>query len=688
MPVLLTVALLVHTVIAVAPAVATTVFQDDFETGDLQNWTAQVGMVVQQNVVFSGLWAARGTGTESKAFAYKQLTDPQVEISFRALVNVISFASSVTLLRVRTATGSSILSLGIDRQGKLYTQNNMTKAKTKSAAVLSAGVWHAVELHVIVAGTSSLVEVSIDGSLISDLHKIDSLGTTPIGRVQIGVNTTGQTFDIAFDDVLVDVPTLDTESPSAPTNLRATLVESGSVALAWDPATDNVGVYRYTVYRSGPDGSVTVGTTAETSFIDATVSPETAYTYSVDAFDAAGNHSDLSNSIVVETTLDSEAPTQPTGLTASSVTASLVSLVWDRAIDNVGVAGYTVERSGPDGSATMGTTDEHTIADTSVAAGTTYTYTVVAIDWAGNASVPSSLVVTTSGASADPVIAAAGDIACDPAASGFNGGLGRADRCRQKYTSDLLVGVGLSAVLILGDNQFYCGGYQAFQQAFDPSWGRVKPIIHPVVGNHEYSNEAGGTDCDATKQALGYFGYFGAAAGDPPQGYYSFDLGAWHLIALNSMCGRIPGGCTAGSPEETWLRADLVAHPATCTLAYWHHPRWSSGATHGSSTNSDAFWWTLYEAGVDVVLNGHEHNYERFAPQTPDGVADPNGIREFIVGTGGKGLNSFGTPLANSEVRLSDAFGVLKLTLHPDGYDWAFVSETGQVLDSGSGLCH
>ena len=229
----------------------------------------------------------------------------------------------------------------------------------------------------------------------------------------------------------------------------------------------------------------------------------------------------------------------------------------------------------------------------------------------------------------------------------FSNGAGTATRCRQQYTSDLLVGTGLTAVLPLGDNQYRCGAYTAYLEAFDRSWGRLDPIMFPVPGNHEYDAPAGQPDCDITQQGLGYFQYFSDAAGQVGKGYYSYDVGAWHLIALNSNCGFI-GGCGAGSPEETWLRADLASHPTACTLAYWHHPRWSSGTTHGSSTNMAAFWNALSSAGADVVLNGHEHNYERFAPQLPNGVADPAGIREFVVGTGGADHYPFGTPLANS----------------------------------------
>jgi acid phosphatase type 7 len=273
----------------------------------------------------------------------------------------------------------------------------------------------------------------------------------------------------------------------------------------------------------------------------------------------------------------------------------------------------------------------------------------------------------------DPVIAAAGDIACASSTA-------TASECHQQGTSNLLANGGFDAVLDLGDNQYDVGALSAYQTFYGPTWGRVKAITRPAPGNHEYG----------TANASGYYSYFGSAAGDPSKGYYSYDLGTWHVAALNSNCANV-GGCGTGSPEEQWLQADLAAHSsASCTLAYWHHPRFSSGTTHGSDPTYTAFWQALYEGGADVVLVGHEHNYERFAPQTATGMADAaNGIREFVVGTGGRSHYGFGTPIANSQVRNSTTFGILKLTLHPSSYDWQFVPEAGATFtDSGTTTCH
>jgi hypothetical protein len=233
-------------------------------------------------------------------------------------------------------------------------------------------------------------------------------------------------------------------------------------------------------------------------------------------------------------------------------------------------------------------------------------------------------------------------------------------------------------VLALGDNVYEAGTGQEFMHCYQPTWGRSKARTHPVPGNHEYE----------TPGARGYFTYFGAAAGEPTKGYYSYDLGDWHIVALNSNCDEI-GGCQAGSAQEQWLRADLAAHPTTCVLAYWHHPRFSSGLS-GSTLAMRPIWQALYEAGADVVLSGHDHDYERFAPQDADGRRDPvRGIREFVVGTGGKSHYSIEIPIANSEVHNDTAFGILKLVLHPASYAWTFIPEAGQTFtDVGNDACH
>lgn len=266
----------------------------------------------------------------------------------------------------------------------------------------------------------------------------------------------------------------------------------------------------------------------------------------------------------------------------------------------------------------------------------------------------------------DPVLLAAGDIANCQMIAGA------------QETAKVIEGIP-GTVAALGDLALSSGTAEEFANCYDKTWGAFKSRTRPAPGNHEF-HSSGGTP---------YFDYFGAAAGDPTRGYYSYDLGSWHIISLNGECKDI-GGCAIGSPEDKWLRADLKAHPAACTLAYWHEPLFSSGATHGNNLNYLDFWRDLYAASAAIVLNGHDHDYERFAPQTPEGVADPvRGIREFVVGTGGNHLRLFGPPKPNSEVRKAGTFGVLKLTLHAHSYDWEFIPVAGQTFtDSGTGSCH
>lgn len=228
-------------------------------------------------------------------------------------------------------------------------------------------------------------------------------------------------------------------------------------------------------------------------------------------------------------------------------------------------------------------------------------------------------------------------------------------------------------IFTAGDNAYPDGSAREFAECYEPSWGRHRARTRPAPGNHDYH----------TAGASAYFAYFGANAGDTATGYYSYDLGTWHIIVLNS---NVP--IAAGSPQHTWLRADLAAHPARCTLAYWHHPRFSSGP-HGSQTWVTPAWEALHEARAEVVVSGHDHTYERFAPQSPTGAPDAAGIREFVVGTGGASLYAFHTVAPNSEVRDNTTHGVLSLRLGPDRYEWLFVPIAGGTFtDTGTAECH
>jgi acid phosphatase type 7 len=287
-------------------------------------------------------------------------------------------------------------------------------------------------------------------------------------------------------------------------------------------------------------------------------------------------------------------------------------------------------------------------------------------------------------ASAAPVLVAAGNIACDPAEKPADDELRASSGpvCQAKATADLAAALRPAAVLALGDLQYDDGRLEKFRSSYGLTWGRLRQVTHPVPGHKEYLDAISG------RPAGGYFAYFRSAAGRPGRGWYSFDLGRWHVIALNSECDEV-GGCRRNSPQLRWLRADLEANRQRCTLAYWNRPRFSSGQ-HGGQTTVAPFWHELYAGGVDVVLNGRAYDYERFAPQNPFGERDRvRGIRQFVVGTGGRHLERFETVRRNSERRNAETYGVLQLTLHPDSYEWRFVPTTpAGFTDAGAARCH
>jgi hypothetical protein len=238
-------------------------------------------------------------------------------------------------------------------------------------------------------------------------------------------------------------------------------------------------------------------------------------------------------------------------------------------------------------------------------------------------------------------------------------------------------------VFAAGDLAYEDGSTADFKNCYDTTWGKFKERTKPALGNHEYH--------DPTASA--YFQYWGALAGPAGKGYYSFDLGAWHIVALNTNCdAQGLGGCGAGSPQETWLKEDLASYPDACIMAFGHHALYSSGffKKHAIHPELRQLWQDLYAAHADLILAGHEHSYERFAPQDPDGHLDAeHGIREIVVGTGGRSHDPLGFAIDNSEVRDANTYGVLKLTLTPSSYTWEFIPEAGKDFrDSGTGACH
>ena len=256
------------------------------------------------------------------------------------------------------------------------------------------------------------------------------------------------------------------------------------------------------------------------------------------------------------------------------------------------------------------------------------------------------------------------------------GDISGAKNTGQSLTATVVESLRPDAVLLLGDGQYPEGALEDYQQNYDPTWGRFKNLTWPVPGNHEYKSKA-----------VGYFTYFGACAGDPAKGYYSFDLGDWHFVALNTNHDCLEVACDAESEQLKWLAADLSASPKKCTLAYWHHPRFNSGL-HGDFIKADAIWKLLAAHGVELVLNGHEHFYERVGPVAPGGERAEAGIVQLTVGTGGIGFSAFKTLHPSSDAHQNTQLGVVRLRLGPNDWESDFVGVPGSsFLDHASGPC-
>ena len=289
---------------------------------------------------------------------------------------------------------------------------------------------------------------------------------------------------------------------------------------------------------------------------------------------------------------------------------------------------------------------------------------------AGRVAGPDASATSPATADGEPaVLVAAGDVACGPDIEITS------EQCQQEATATQVERLNPDAVLVLGDIAYEQVTPESIK-AYDASWGRFLDRTHAVVGNHEYFGN--GPEV--------YWDYFGDRAGDRGSGWYSFDVGAWHVVVLNSECSDVD--CDPDGDQLEWLKADLDGNSTRCTLAAFHRPRFSSGDEYGDDESVSGFWQVLQDAGADVVLNGHEHSYERFAPQRDSGRATAEGgMAEFVVGTGGRDLRGFGDPKPNSEVRRNDSFGVLALTLYPDRYDWRFQATDGADVDEGSAAC-
>ena len=527
----------------------------------------------------------------------------------------------------------------------------------------------------------------VNGTYTARARQFDAVGNAGVSSASTFIVAASPIDPPPILDITPPNVSLATPANGASTNDTIPTFSGGAGAQSGDAGTVTVTVFAGSTPTGTPVESLTATVTAASWSIDATPAlGEGTYTARAEQMDEAGNRGVSSaNTFEIDTTAPAVGVTEPAdGSSTADRTPTFSGGAGAAAGDSSTVTVNVYSGSTPSGSPVQALTATASGNSWSVDATSTLplgTYTVRAeqSDQAGNRGISSAITFTVR----DPVLLAAGDIACDPTSPNFNGGLGTTNSCHQKATSDLLASPTGAEILALGDNQYEDGTVEAFQQAFDPSWGRFKSRIHPVAGNHEYQTAA----------AAGYFDYFNGAgnatgpAGERGKGYYSFDTGSWHVIALNSNCAEV-GGCNAGSPQEQWLRSDLAAHPNACTLAYWHHPLFSSGL-HGNTPSMAALWQVLYDARADVVLTGHDHLYERFGPQNANGVPEPaRGIREFVVGTGGSSHYNLQNVQPNSAVRSSDTFGVLKLTLHDDGYDWEFVPEAGKTFaDTGSARC-
>lgn len=248
------------------------------------------------------------------------------------------------------------------------------------------------------------------------------------------------------------------------------------------------------------------------------------------------------------------------------------------------------------------------------------------------------------------------------------GDISTCDNNNDEATAKLLDNIP-GTVIALGDNVYIDGTYSDFINCYHPTWGRHKDRTRPVPGNHEYF----------TAEAVGYFQYF-----DNIPSYYAYNPGSWRIYALNSEID-----VSSTSAQVQWLKRDLAANPRLCVLAYWHKPLWSSRYEDGSDATYETLWRTLHDAGADLVINGHIHNYERFKEMNGEGVAASPGLREIVVGTGGVNHDGYVTSLSTTEVRNASTYGVLKVILRPTNYSWQFIPVAGGTFkDSGTTNCH
>ena len=573
-----------------APALADASWSDGFESGSLNQWTSSSGLTVQTTIVTEGSRAARSTG--SVAWASKTLPDVTSDVEVSLWFYFTSRQSPVWLTRLRTGSNGNLMKVMVNQGGKLVYRNDVAGVTTASTKVVTNGSWHHLEARVTVAGANGHVQISLDGVPVAGLDRVESMGTSPVGRVEVGNRPTGKTYDLAIDDVTVtDLGGASAVQP--PTAVTVDPLAAAGFRVSWTPPASGPAPTAYRVYR-------------DNALVGTVVAPATSLS--------------------------------------------------DAAADGV----------------------------------TRYLYSVTGVA-SGDESRPSAFEVAESPSlgAGDAVVYAAGDIVCRP------GSAVTANSCRHGQTADVVAAGAGDAVLALGDLQYEIGKPSDYTNAYHPTWGRARAITLPVVGNHEYMCKTMTQGC--SYPASGYYGYFGAAAGDPDEGWYRDQIAGWTVLSLNSNCNEETPAkdfvdCQVGSAQYQWVQQQLTTD-GQCTVVAWHHPRFSSGAEHGPTPWMQDLWALIANGGVDLLLVGHEHTYERFAPANAAGAQASPGLRQFTVGTGGKdhalGTKNWGVTQPPSQAFADHVFGVLKLTLHSQGYDYDFVPAWGDsYTDTGSGSCH